>query len=344
MNSRIPRRAPALAYALLFVSSFVSLLSARLVAQTTAITGSVQDAQKAQISGAKITVTHTETGDHHESLSNAEGLFSFPVLVPGHYDVAIESAGFSPEVRSGVQVLTGQTSVVDFVLNVGQVRQNVDVQTDSPLLQVTTSAISNVIENETIVNLPLLDRRATQLQRLNGFVVGAGTGAGSTFAIAGGRGNNANYMVDGGTTQNLLQGVPTQMFDLPIDSLQEFTLTVSDYTAELGRSGGGVIQMTTKSGTNQFHGSGYIYYRSNDLQAVPVFATTNPPLEYKLFGASIGGPIIKNKTHFFFTYEGKLATNTTVLRLSVPTAAERLGDFSAVVRPRSSTLTPASRR
>jgi hypothetical protein len=333
VNYHIGRRATALAYALFFALTFSFLNPAPVLAQTTGITGSVEDAQKAQISGAKITVTHTETGEHHESLSNAEGLFSFPVLLPGHYDVAIDSSGFSPQVRSGVQVLTGQTSVVDFVLSVGQVQQNVDVQADSPLLQTTTSAVSDVIENQTIVNLPLLDRRATQLQRLNGFVVGAGTGANSTFAIAGGRGNNANYMVDGGTTQNLLQGVPTQMFDLPIDSLQEFTLTVSDYTAELGRSGGGVIQMTTKSGTNQFHGSGYLYYRSNNLQAVPDFATVNPPLEYKLFGASIGGPIYKNKTHFFFTYEGKLDTTTTVLRLSVPTAVERLGDFSALTNP-----------
>jgi hypothetical protein len=123
------------------------------------------------------------------------------------------------------------------------------------------------------------------------------------------------------------------VFDLPIDSLQEFSLSVSDYTADLGRSGGGVIQMTTKSGTNNFHGSGYIYYRNQNLQAVPLFAAGNPPLKYKLFGASIGGPIRKDKTFFFFTYEGKVQTSTNVLLLSVPTAAERAGDFTAITAP-----------
>jgi hypothetical protein len=302
-------------------------------AQTTSISGSVQDTQKAQISGAKVSITRTESGEHRETTSNDDGFFIFPVLIPGHYDLKVEKDSFGSDTKLGVQVLTGQTSVVDVILQAGQIQQSVDVQSDSPLLQTTSSAISNVIENETIVNLPLLDRRATQLQRLNGFVIGSGTGSGSTFAIAGGRGNNANYMVDGGTTQNLLQGVPTQMFDLPIDSLQEFNLTVSDYTADLGRSGGGVIQMTTKSGTNDFHGSAYLYYRSNNLQARPLFATVNPPLQYKLFGASIGGPIIRNRTHFFFTYEGKLATTTSVVTLNVPTAAERTGDFSAIATP-----------
>ena len=330
----ISRRVTVSVQIIWIIAAVFGILSAlHANAQTTAISGSVQDTQKAQLSGAKVTAVRVETGDHHEVLSSDEGFFAFPVLLPGHYDLKLEKEGFSTQIKSGIQVLTGQTSVVNFILDVGQVQESVDVQADIPLLQTTSAAVSNVIENQTIVNLPLLDRRATQLQRLNGFVVGAGTGANSTFAIAGGRGNNANYTVDGGTTQNLLQGVPTQMFDLPIDSLQEFNLTVSDYTADLGRSGGGVIQMTTKSGTNQFHGSAYLYYRSNNLQAVPVFASQNPPLQYKLFGASIGGPIIKNKTHFFFTYEGKLATSTSVLTLSVPTAAERIGDFSALSTP-----------
>lgn len=302
-------------------------------AQTSQLSGQVQDGSNAVVSGAHLTLTRTESGERRETTSNNEGYFIFAGLLSGHYDLAVDKDGFSPQVKSGIEVLTGEATEVNFALAVGQVEQKITVQTDAPLLQTTSAAVENVIENQTIVNLPLLDRRATQLQRLNGFVIGAGSGANSTFAIAGGRGNNANYMVDGGTTQNLLQGTPTQMFDLPIDSLQEFNLTVSDYTADLGRSGGGVIQMTTKSGTDKFHGSGYIYYRSDGLQAVPLFAASNPPLQYKLFGASIGGPILRGKTHFFFTYEGNLETQTTRLVLSVPTAAERTGDFSALSAP-----------
>ncbi|WP_089408940.1 TonB-dependent receptor [Granulicella rosea] len=298
-----------------------------------AISGSVQDAKHGQVSGAKVTVTRTETGNAHTTLSDGSGFFSFPVLLPGHYDVKVEKDGFGTTTQSGVQIFTGGVTSVNFSLLVGQVEEHIDVQTDEALLQTTSAAITDVIENKTIVNLPLLDRRATQLQRLNGFVIGMGTGSGSSFAIAGGRGGNANYTVDGGTTQNLLQGVPTQMFDLPIDALQEFTLSVSDYTADQGRSSGGVIQMSTKTGSNNFHGSAYLYYRSDSLQAKPLFATANPPLSYKLFGGSIGGPIRRDKTFFFFTYEGRLQTSTTVLNLLVPTAAQRSGDFSALAVP-----------
>jgi hypothetical protein len=306
-----------------------------------AISGSVQDAQKAQVAGANITVTRTDTGEVHEAISDNSGFFSFPVLLPGYYDVRVAKDGFGPQIKSGIEIFTSQTTTVNFVINPGAVEEHIDVQTDAALLDTATSSVTDTVENKTITNFPLVDRRATQLQRLNGFVVGGGTGSGSYFAVAGGRGNNANYTVDGGTTQNLLQGVPTQMFDLPIDSLQEFSLSVSNYTADLGRSGGGVIQMTTKSGSNDFHGSGYIYYRSQNLQAIPAFAPTDPltgksinaPLQYKLFGASIGGPIRKSKTYFFFTYEGKVETTNNPINISVPTAAERIGDFSAISTP-----------
>ena len=289
----------------ILVVLFAGFSSVSAHAQSSEINGSIQDSQKAQIQGAKVSITRTETGERREGVSNQNGNYSFPAVVPGHYDVAVEKAGFRPEIKSGVQVLTGEPSVVDFTLDLGQVQEQIEVDASGALLQTESSTIQNVIENQTIVDLPLLDRRAGQLQRLNGFVVGNGTGVNSTFAVAGGRGNNANYYIDGGTSVNLIQGVETLVFDLPVDALQEFTLTASDYTADLGQSGGAVIQMTTKSGTNKFHGSSYIYYRSNNLQAVPDFASRNPSLNYKLFGGSIGGPIIKDRTHFFFTYEGK---------------------------------------
>jgi len=158
-----------------------------------------------------------------------------------------------------------------------------------------------VVENQTITNMPLIDRRSSQLQRLSGFVVGNGTGSNATFAVGGGRGNNANYLVDGGNVQNLLLGVPTLMFDPPIESVQEFNLSISDYAAELGRSGGAVVQMTTKSGTNQFHGAVYEYFRNDALQARPYFAKTNPELRYNLFGASLGGLSRKTRRNFSLT-------------------------------------------
>lgn len=338
-----PKRA---AMFVIVMVAFVSLLSGFGIryaeAQNAAsLSGTVQDKQNASIPEAKIVVTHTETGEVHQTVSDKSGFYSFPVLLPGHYDVTASKDGFNTQVKSGIELFTGRQSSTNFSLDIGHVEERVDVSSDVAQLQTASAAVTDVVENKTITNFPLVDRRATQLQRLNGFVIGGGTGSSSYFAIAGGRGNNANYTVDGGTTQNLLQGVPTQMFDLPIDSLQEFSLSVSDYTADLGRTGGGVIQMTTKSGTNDFHGSAYFYYRNQNLEAFPEFPGINPltgrpaiaPLEYKLFGASIGGPIRRGKTYFFFTYEGKVETLNNQILISVPTAAERTGDFSAISTP-----------
>jgi carboxypeptidase family protein/TonB-dependent receptor-like protein len=308
-------------------------------AQDSSISGSVQDEQKSQIAAAKISITRSESGETRNTVTNSAGNYLFPVTLPGHYDVSVEKAGFRTVVKQGVQVLTGQSTVVDFSLELGQVTEQVEVSADAALLQTESTTISDVIENKAIANYALPDRRAAQLQRLNGFVTSGGTGSSSYFDVAGGRGNNANYFIDGGTVTNLIQGVETLAFDLPIDSLQEFSLSVTDYTADLGQTGGGIVQMTTKSGTNQFHGSAYIYYRSNSLQAIPDFAAVspltgkqiNPPLNYKLYGGSIGGPIIKDKTHFFFTWEGLNEVANTLVNLSVPSAAERTGDFSAAI-------------
>ncbi|MFT4113750.1 carboxypeptidase regulatory-like domain-containing protein [Silvibacterium sp.] len=294
------------------------------------LTGSVQDAQKAQVSDATVTVTRTETGLSQSKTTDKSGFYSFPILLPGHYDITVVKDGFDSQTKEGVEIFTGQASAVNFTLNVGHVVEKIEVHSDVAQLQSTSSSITDEVENTAITNYPLLDRTATQLQRLSGMVVSSGTGSSTEFTVAGGRGDNANYTVDGGTTQNLLQGVPEQEFNLPIDSLQEFSFSISDYKAELGRSGGGFIQMTTKSGTNNFHGSAYLYYRSQGFQAVPDFTTSNPPLQYKFFGASLGGPLWKGKTYFFFTYEGRRETTSSSLLLNVPDALERTGNFSEV--------------
>jgi hypothetical protein len=126
---------------------------------------------------------------------------------------------------------------VDVELSGGSVTQSVNITETVPLLQSEASSVSGVVENETIVNMPLLDRRSAQLQRLSGFAVANGTGSSATFALAGGRGNNANYLIDGGTAQNLTLGVPTLEFDPPVESMQEFNVSISNYAAELGRTG-----------------------------------------------------------------------------------------------------------
>jgi hypothetical protein len=169
--------------------------------------------------------------------------------------------------------------------------------------------------------------------------------------MAGGRGDNAMWTIDGGNAQNILLGVATLNFDPPIEALEEFNVEVSNYKAELGRTGGGVVQMTTKSGTNDLHGSAYYFLRNDALDARNFFAAGKPVLRYNQFGASIGGPIKKDRTHYFFNYEGTRVKRQQTQIVSVPTRAETRGDFSgrATVRdpltgaPFPNNTIPASR-
>ncbi len=185
-----------------------------------------------------------------------------------------------------------------------------------------------MVENSTIVDMPLIDRRSTQLARLGGFQVQIGGGSSTAFATAGGRGGNANFYIDGGSVENVAMGVPTLYFDPPVDAVEEFNVASSNYEAELGRSGGGVFRMTTKSGTNEFHGSAYEFFRNNVLNANTYFAKSKPILRYNLFGGGVGGPIKRNKTHFFFNYEGKQQISATTQNLVIPTQAELSGNFT----------------
>lgn len=298
-------------------------------AQSSQLSGQIIDSSKAAVSGAKLAITEVETGEERQTISSSEGYYSFPLLAPGHYELVVQKEGFETQRQTGITIVTGNITTVNVTLQLGQLTQTVSVQASIPLLQTETAAVEKAVENQTIVDMPLLDRRASQLQRLNGFVVGNGSGASATFATAGGRSNNGNYTIDGGNVTNSLLGTATLYFDPPVESLQEFNVAISNYAAELGRSGGAVVQMTTKSGTNSFHGSAYEYLRNDVLQATPFFATYRSPLRYNLFGASFGGPILRNRTYFFFNYEGFRQNAATTVVLNVPTRAEAHGDFSA---------------
>ena len=304
------------------------LLLTQVKAQTTQVSGQVVDDSHAAIGGVVITLTRTDTGDHRATISTDQGYYTFPSVLPGNYGVRFEKQGFDVVDRTGITVQTGQSSIVDVALPVGQVSQSVNVNAAPPLLQTDSAAIGNEVANKTIVNMPLLDRRSSQLQRLGSFVVPNGTGSNATFAIAGGRSNNANYLIDGGEAQNLLLGVPILVFDPPVESVQEFNVAASNYAAELGRTGGAVVQMTTKSGTNDFHGSAYEFFRNDALNTRSFFSKTIPELRYNLFGASFSGPIKKNKTQFFFNYEGRRQVSGTAVVSNVPKLAEQQGNFT----------------
>lgn len=318
--------------------------------QTATLTGLVTDPSSSAVRDAAIKLNNTQTGESYANLTNATGSFTLPLVKPGQYELTVTAPGFKNYRRAGVRLETGATARIDVALEVGAVAESINVEADAPLLATDTSSLGSVVRNSTIANMPLVGRRAAQLVRLSGFVVQNGTG--STFAIAGGRGDNAMWTIDGGNAQNILLGVATLNYDPPVESLEEFNVEVANYKAELGRTGGGYIQMTTRSGTNKFHGSAYEFLRNDAFDARNFFAATKPVLRYNQFGASIGGPIRRDRTFFFFNYEGIRNNRQSTLLASVPTAAEINGNLSAnaaVVRdplsntPFAGNILPANR-
>ena len=300
-----------------------------LYGQDSQISGRILDPSQAAVSAATVSLTRADTGDRRETTSSDEGYYTFPLLVAGVYDVSVQKEGFQSETRKGIKVETGQVANIDVALTIGAVSQTVNVDASAPLLKTESGAVAEVVTDADISNMALLDRSTMQLARLNGFVAQANTGYNVSFAIGGGRGDNTNYFIDGGNVQNVAMGTPSLAFDPPAESIQEFNVNISTYAPELGRTSGGVVQMTTKSGTNQFHGSLYEFFRNDALDANDYFALKKPTLRYNLYGASLGGPLKKDKTFFFFNWEETRSTTTVTEAVVVPTLAERIGNFSA---------------
>jgi hypothetical protein len=295
--------------------------------QSATVTGTVLDGSAAAVNDAAVRLTNTQTGETSSTQSTGNGSFTLPLIKPGQYDLTVSATGFKQYKRSALTLETGTTVRLDAQLEIGATSESVTVEADAPLLSTDTSSLGSVVRNNTIANMPLSGRRAAQLVRLNGFVVQNGTG--SSFAIAGGRGDNAMWTIDGGNAQNHLLGVATLNFDPPVESLEEFNVEVANFKAELGRTGGGFIQMTTRSGTNQFHGSAYEFLRNDQFDARNFFAARRPVLRYNQFGASLGGPIRRDRSFFFFNYEGIRNNRQNTILGNIPTAAELAGDFSA---------------
>lgn len=308
--------------------------------QLSSLTGNITDSSGAPIAGLQIQLTNQETGEAHQAASTGAGGYTFLLVKPGTYSLTAESAGFKRYVRTGIILETAVQSRLDFSLEVGSVQESVTVSASVPLLQSESSAVGMVVENHTIANMPLINRRALQLIKLSGFVVPIGNDQGRA-STAGGRGAENMWSVDGGLIQNVSTDTPEPFFDPPIESLQEFNVAIGNYAAELGRTGGAVVQVTTKSGTNQFHGSAYGYLRNDAFDARTFFAAGKEPLRYSLFGGSIGGPIKRDKTHFFFNYEGLRNKQQFTRLANVPTRAETLGDFSQTGRTVRDPLTNA---
>jgi hypothetical protein len=309
----------------------VPLLS---LAQTQSqLTGTITDNTGAVVVGASVIGHNTDTGVQYKGASNENGVYLLPFLPPGRYELTCELAGFKKFVRSGLVLETGLAATVDVQLQVGQITESVVVQATSALIESESSSIGTLIERANVANMPVESRRSASLVKLMGNVVYREEAQGEAiprFTMGGGRPTNQMWQLDGAVVQNMTLGVPILGLNPPAESLQEFKAEANNFSAEFGRSGGGLILMTTRSGTNNYHGAGYEFLRNDKTDARSFFSPGKAPLRYNIFGTSLGGPIRRDKTFFFVNYEGaRRRDGLTFADSIVPHPAEINGDFSA---------------
>ncbi|MFN8064011.1 MAG: carboxypeptidase-like regulatory domain-containing protein [Vicinamibacterales bacterium] len=290
------------------------------------LAGVVSDQAGASVGAAAITATEEATRRERQVVSAGDGSYVMPGLPPGTYSIRIERSGFRPLERRGVAVPVGETARVDAMLEVGTVTESVRVIADAAQLRGESASLGQVIDNGKIVALPLNGRNFITLA---GLVPGVALPPNSSFPrINGGRPRTNEYLFDG---ISVLQPEPGQVAFFPnIDAIQEFKIESNSPPAEFGRFNGGVVNLTTKSGTNVLHGSGFEFLRHEALNARNYFASTNPvrPLYRRnQFGGVAGGPLRRDRTFFFADYQGQRQTIGRTVISTVPTVLQRQGIF-----------------
>jgi Carboxypeptidase regulatory-like domain/TonB-dependent Receptor Plug Domain/TonB dependent receptor len=300
---------------------------------TSTIAGIVKDASGGTIPGASVTVTNKDTGIAVDTVTNEEGIYRAAALVPGTYVVEATLSGFDPA-RRQIVLQVDQTLAIDFTLEVGKQSEAVDVVAAAPLLESQSSNVAQIVTREMLAALPLPNRAASSLASLapGVIMIDAGTGTAENypvFSVAGGRARNQNFILDGGNASNAVGLTrPQQLTSLPVDAMQEFRVISNNYAAEYGHSTGGVVTMSTRSGTNRFRGSAFESLRHDAFDARNFFATTKPPISLNQFGGTLGGPVKQNRTFFFGSWERTRQLTSEAIVSTVPTLANRAGDFS----------------
>jgi Carboxypeptidase regulatory-like domain/TonB dependent receptor/TonB-dependent Receptor Plug Domain len=321
-----------------------SLTNPCAFAQTAQISGLITDSSGARLPNANITVVNRDTGISRSVDANTEGFYSVPLLQPGNYMVTAKSAGFATQIRTGITLEVGAQQVLNLTLQVGQMTQTVEVTTEAPIVELASSSISAVVNSTTVRELPLNGRSWTDMANLQPGVAGIQTqvsfnlgadrgnrGFGAQASISGARPQQNNYRLDGVSLNDYANGGPGNVTggNLGVDAIQEFSVLTSNYSAEYGKTSGGVINAISRSGTNSFHGSAYEFLRNSALDARNFFdGPTIPPFKRNQFGASAGGPIGKGRTFIFGDYEAIRQSKGVTAISTVPSPAARAGNLS----------------
>jgi outer membrane receptor protein involved in Fe transport len=320
-----------------------ALISVPLHAQVVGATvsGSVIDTSRSVVPQTQISIKNVETATSRDVEVNSDGFYTAPNLLPGVYDISASAPGFTTEVRTGITLTIGAQQVVNFTLQVGPVNQKIEVAASAIEIQLASSAIGGLVSSNTIVELPLNGRDWTQLATLQPGVGSmasvqrpaaasqrASRGFGTQLTISGGRPQQNNYRVDGITVNDYANDGPGNVLGIAmgVDAIAEFSVVSSNYSAEYGRTSGGVINAITRSGTNQLHGTVYEFVRNSAFDARNFFdAPQIPPFRRNQFGASGGAPIWKDKTFIFADYEGLRQSLGNTVRANVPSPDARNG-------------------
>lgn len=329
----------------------VALLGAGLLAspawsQTAGgtISGTIKDGSGAVVPGGIATLTNMETGVARQALAGDSGIYRAANLQPGRYEVTAASPGFSSQVRRGIQLTVGADMVVDFELQVGQVVETVDVVGQVATVDLASSTVNRMVSGSTIRELPLNGRDWTQLATLEPGISTVGTaggrnGNGIKLTVSGARPSENNYRLDGISMNDNSNSTPgsTLGVNLGVEAVREFSVVSNNYSAEYGRATGAVINAVTRSGTNELHGTLLYFHRNSALDARNFFDRQRPAFRRHQYGASAGGPIVKNRTFWFANYEElrELLAETAIENtLSANARAGRLATGTVQVNPR----------
>src|SRR5882762_7216191 len=345
-----PKIASNVVFALILALCLI--LSFPLRAQVTGatISGTITDASGAVIAGAEISVRNTATGIIRNTTADSVGFYTAPNLIPGPYEVKVEAKGFSTVVQSNVTLAVGAQQQLNILMRVGQTSQTVLVTEAAPQIELTSSTLSGQVEAETVRELPLNGRDWAQLATLSPGVtaienqmpfdagaVRGNRGFGAQLTISGGRPTQNNYRLDGLSINDYGNGGPGSVIgvSLGVDAIQEFSVLTGNYSAEYGRTSGGVVNAISKSGTNAFHGDLYEFLRNEKLDARDFFLNASPqpngqpqakaPYKRNQFGAAVGGPIRKGRTFIFGDYEGIRQRQGVAVPAKVPSDNARKG-------------------
>ena len=314
---------------------------------TARVRGTVTDGSGAVVSGVQVTAIQTETGLQRSTISDGQGAYVLLALPIGHYRLEAQASGFKKYVQGGISLDVNEMATVAIKLALGVATQSVEVTADAPVIESTSTNLGQTVGEREVLDLPLNGRHFTQLGLLQPGVVPVTPGLlqaggtlreGQAYAVNGQRPESNNFMIDGADNFNTVDG--GFVLEPPVDAIAEFRILTHTANAEFGHSTGSTTNIVTRSGTNEFHGSAWEFLRNDAMDAKSFFADSVEPLKRNQFGATIGGPVKKDKTFFFGYYEGVRNRQGETTVTTVPSDAQRQGNFGDLCRANNGTFNP----